>query len=300
MLPKPKLQILWVALLVLTSLVLLSFISSVVATILGMGLVSCLAAVFVFVGLSLPFVIWYALDQGKKVYISLFLLYLAGLILNQTTQSIQPPLSSELGLLVPLIFFSLVGGLLLAVNQYIIRRHWERKKDKKSAASSDKFKRILVKFLIISVGCLIFFATYKSFNGWFPSLELKELKYQEQVLQLPAADIHHESDFGCMADYFEDENQCSPSTIERSYKDTGLESLLKSRLQAQGWTSLKYQVDPQATSIIHMRSYLFKKHTSQGEFCARINVEYNKNYKKSGPWILSFYLTGDKYTRCSY
>jgi len=185
-----------------------------------------LAIIFVPMSLGVPllvltsvlFAAWYSLNQGPRIYGSFFLLYWGVLVIEEVNAS-SVSIERGLGLVGELVVMSLVACLLLAANIYIIRRQRNKK------PSLHPLSRVIKISLILAV-VLILFATYKSFNGWFPSLELKQLRHQEQALQLPKASGRSQQDAGCLWDNFEDEEQCSPSQIVRNYKNTGEEKRL--------------------------------------------------------------------------
>ncbi|HEY5152783.1 MAG TPA: hypothetical protein VII55_02305 [Candidatus Saccharimonadales bacterium] len=262
-----------------------------------------LAIVFVPIGFAVPllvlasvlFAVWRSLDQGARIYIPFFLLYWGILLISQIN---SVAIERKLGLVGNLVLTGILACAALAANVYVIKRP-------KKASSHEKPGRrqlpAVTKLCLIAAGLLVLFGTYKCFNGWFPSPELKELRHQEQVLQLPKASSRNQQDAGCLWDSFENEEQCSPSQIVRSYKNTGEEKALATQLDKGGWQKLRVVHNESSSDTVKfLRYYIYSKNTPKGQFCARLNVDYNSNYKQGGPWELSLYLTGHKYAGNCY
>lgn len=161
------------------------------------------------------------------------------------------------------------------------------------------YKQILAKYtklLTIILLVLASFCLYWMFVHKPSSAEFLELQRQEKVLNLPAG-RRDTSDFGCQWVQYENKTECSRS-ITRVYTDTSSKKQIERSLSANGWTPKTDTMDITNTDLnkdlrIHTESYdFYAKESSQGKLCAAVKLEYNANYKKSGPWAVTLDLFG--------
>lgn len=129
------------------------------------------------------------------------------------------------------------------------------------------------------------------------SPEFIELQRQEKALNLPKT-RRDTSDFGCQWVSWEKETQCMRD-ITLVYENTGLKTQIEQSLISNNWLPQKdATIQPgnsnfDKASPVHFESWdLYIKNSSQGKLCAVVKLEYNANYKKSGPWAVTLDLFG--------